>query len=312
MPRIDKRNDESHEMLTRAGPRIVWSPPDDVVGTHTFPGLRLQKSTCGELLSRLLGRVQHGVPYVRPEATSWLSAMLCDFLEFEFAPTQWGRSDRRGPIRDSPLDSIEVYARHWIQSEHLQSPALQSHALGMLEFVQKHVRGEHVSDEGDNWKLEPAQIGAREFDLSKIGWRWFFDEPTYKKEFTQSFGNSEFLVRIPDDAELVLADDHVRLRGGEVRFLFMRCHLSSSFNQGWPPPAPFSVIRNTTQRDLLSGYSVYGAIPFGELARWGRMPLSWVIGELTPPRSADPAFAPLPAWVRSDSARTVAAVVENV
>lgn len=129
-----KQDDDSRELLTRSGPRVVWAPPDVVVGTHTFAGLRLQAATCGELLGRLLGRVQHGTPYLRAEAVSWISAMLCDFLDFEFVGAGWFGRDRRGPIRDSPLDSIEVYARHWIQGEHLQSPALQSHALGMLEF----------------------------------------------------------------------------------------------------------------------------------------------------------------------------------
>jgi DNA-binding NarL/FixJ family response regulator len=52
----------------------------------------------------------------------------------------------------------------------------------------------------------------------------------------------------------------------------------------------------------------YGAIPFGKTARWGLMPLSWVIGELAPARSADPAFTPVPSWVRADTARTVPAV----
>lgn len=308
MARKRTTTNDSIELLTRTGPRVVWAPPEVVVGTHTFRGLQLQTPTCGELLGSLLGRVQHGAPYVRAEAVAWLSAMLCDFLDFEFVGSKWyGGHDRRGPIRDSPLDSIEVYARHWIQGEHLQSPALQSHALGMLEFVQKHLRGEHDSDKSGTWKLEPAQVGARDVDLSKIGWRWFFDEPTYKREFTQRFGHSEFLVRIPDDAEILLADDQVSFRGGEVRFLFKRCHLSSSFGEGWPPPAPFAVVRQASQRDLLSGYAAYGAIPYGDLARWGVMPLSWVIGELDPARSAEPAFTPLPVWVRADSARTVPA-----
>lgn len=303
-----KQDDDSRELLTRSGPRVVWAPPDVVVGTHTFAGLRLQAATCGELLGRLLGRVQHGTPYLRAEAVSWISAMLCDFLDFEFVGAGWFGRDRRGPIRDSPLDSIEVYARHWIQGEHLQSPALQSHALGMLEFVQKHLRGEHVSDEGGTWKLEPAQVGARDVAVSKIGWRWFFDEPTYKREFTQRFCHSEFLLRIPEGAEVLLPDDNARLRDGELRFLFERCHLSTSFGPGFPPPPGFSVQQPGTEYDLLEGYAAYGAIPFGKAARWGLMPLSWVIGELAPARSADPAFTPLPAWVRADTARTVPAV----
>ncbi len=301
-------NNDSRELLTRTGPRVVWAPPDVVVGKHTFTGLQLQTPTCGELLGRLLGRVQHGAPYVRAEAVAWLSAMLCDFLDFDFVGAGWFGRDRRGPIRDSPLDSVEVYARHWIQGEHVQSPVLQSHALGMLEFVQKHLRGEHVSDEGGSWKLEPAKVGAREVDVSKIGWRWFFDEPTYKREFTQRFGHSEFLVRIPEGAEVLLPDDDARLRGGELRFLFERCHLSTSFGPGFPPLPAFSVHQPGTEYDLLKGYAAYGAIPFGKAARWGLMPLSWVIGELAPARSSDPAFTPLPPWVRTDTARTVHAV----
>jgi hypothetical protein len=35
--------------------------------------------------------------------------MLCDFLDFEFVGADYFGHDRRGPIRDSPLDSIEVY-----------------------------------------------------------------------------------------------------------------------------------------------------------------------------------------------------------
>ena len=310
MARKRTTNDDSRQLNTRTGPRVVWAPADVTISSHVFSGLRLQAATCGELLGRLVGRIHHGAPYLRVEAVSWLSGMLCDFLDFDFVGADYFGHDRRGPIRDSPLDSIELYARHWIRGGHLQTSALQSHALGMLECVQKHIRGEYISQEGarSSWTLEPAKVGTHEAEASKVGWGWFFDEPTYKREFTRRFCHSEFLVRIPEGAEVLLPDDDARLRGGELRFLFERCHLSTSFGPGFAPPPAFSVEQPGTEYDLLGGYVAYGAIPFGETARWGLMPLSWVIGELAPARSAQPAFTPLPSWVRADTARTVPAV----
>ncbi len=51
-------------------------------------------------------------------------------------------------------------------------------------------------------------------------------------------------------------------------------------------------------REHLLGKHVMGVYPLLE------MPLSWVIGELAPARSVDPAFTPLPSWVRADTERT--------
>ncbi|NNB89644.1 hypothetical protein [Corallococcus exiguus] len=262
-------------------------------------GLDLTRGTCGEFLGKLVGRLSSSPGYVRPEHVPWLSTLLSDFCEFEFNSPYAGAHIPRGKACDLPLEFLKFYARHWIESKHLQSAPLQTLAIAALQVADEHLR--ERPDVGQAWKIRGAQLRLEALTKELQYEPWFFDEIQFKQNFTRQHRGTPLVAELPSGGRLNFRRTGMGMTEGSFRFFLDRFHLTEATTTIYDhvftfetTPSPFSGY------DILDASTdgIAGVIDFQERPYNGRIPIGWLRGEyLHGNNNQEEVFNPIPSWL---------------
>ncbi|WP_144370047.1 hypothetical protein [Myxococcus stipitatus] len=267
--------------------------------TLILSGLDLARGTCGEFLGRLVGRLQSALNYVRAADVPWLSALLGDFCEFEFESSRVASHVPRGRVGALPLDWLKLYARHWIQSEYLQSAAVQTLAISALQLADEHLF--ERDSPGRDWRVRGAHLHSSPLSEEHSHKPWFFDEARFKREFTQKNRGKLLAAEVPPGGRLEFIQSGMCLGEGSFDFYLHRFHLSVTAMSPGDDELGFRTHRpSDAQFDILDDEShmFVGVIEFNGQEYRGLVPVGWLKGEWRHGGlEQTQEFFPLPPWL---------------
>ena len=193
-----------------------------------------EDDSAGELLDYLIGLCFTYPMYLRRTDADRYITLLNELKEFRTFDRTTIRLHECA-VRDVPIRSLRFALKSWVDSYFAKGchPMMPAYAMDTGRFVEFHIRGEQLLQQGGARNLDPPYWGIEPLLSASENDRWWnvFDK-SFRREFSLRFGQTRVYCTVPSDGRVIHPEGFNYVNqlgpGSTFPFVISRCHLSQS------------------------------------------------------------------------------------